>query len=598
MTPEDYQRIGRLYHEALALPADQRSSFLFTACHGDAALQQQVESLIGYDSDGETMIDRSALQVLGEALAVEQSQSWVGWQVSHYRIVSLLRRGGMGDVYRARDARLARDVVVKVLPLVYSADPARLHRFEREAQAAGKLNHANVLTVYDVGVHDGAPYMVTELLEGEDLRQQLNQGPLSQRRTIDYAQQIVRGLAATHARGIVHRDLKPENLFVTTDGRVKILDFGLAKLKAPPPGDAISRGQRLATSPGVVVGTIGYLAPEQLRGEQSDERTDVFAFGVIFYEMLTGRRPFDRRSPADATAAVLREDPPDSSDPSHAVPPALDRIVRRCLEKNPEQRFQSARDLGFALEMLSPISQTAPKAPRSLTSVIRGVAAAQRQRGVLLATALLVCLLGAAVAGLLVWNGRSASQRPAGPIARFVLPVQPGAIVAGDLEMSPDGAYLAYSTGRPGAKALYLHSLANPEVALARIENGDGPFFSPDSQWLGFFAEGKLKKISVNGGAAMTLADAPSNRGADWGERGIVFAPIARAGLFTVSAAGGVPEVLTTPRFRTRRNESCESALVAGQQGCPLRRAWGDADEQNRHGVLTRRPSAPGLARR
>lgn len=547
MTPEDYQRIGRLYHEALALPAEQRSSFLFTACHGDAALQQQVESLIGYDRDGETMIDRFALQVLGEALAVEQSRSWVGRQVSHYRIVSLLRRGGMGEVYRARDARLGRDVVVKALPLVYSADPARLHRFEQEAQAAGKLNHPNVLTVYDVGVHDGAPYIVTELLEGEDLRQQLDQGPLSQRRAIDYAQQIARGLAATHARGIVHRDLKPENLFVTTDGRVKILDFGLAKLKAPPPSDVISPGQRLATSPGLVVGTIGYLAPEQLRGEQADERTDVFAFGVIFYEMLTGRRPFDRGSPADATAAVLREDPPDASEPSHAVPPALDKIVRRCLEKNPEQRFQSAGDLGFALEMLLPISHTAPGARRSLTSVIRGVAGPQGERGVLLATALLVCLLGAGVAGVLVWNGRGAAQRPARAIARFVLPVQTGAIVAGDLEMSPDGAYLAYSTGRPGAKTLYLHSLANPEVALARIENGDGPFFSPDSQWLGFFAEGKLKKISVNGGAATTLADAPSNRGADWGEHGIVFAPIARAGLFSVSAAGGVPEVLTTP---------------------------------------------------
>jgi serine/threonine protein kinase len=261
----------------------------------------------------------------------------------------------MGEVYRARDIRLSRDVAIKALPLAFAADIARMRRFEQEARTVGQLNHPNIVVVYDIGVHDGAPFIVTEMLEGEDLRQQLNRGLLPQRRAIDYAQQIARGLAATHARGIVHRDLKPENLLVTREGCVKILDFGLAKLTdatdaEPPPVST----ERLESSPGFIVGTIGYLAPERLRGERADHRADVFAFGVILHEMLSGRRPFERPSPSEIVAAILKDEPPDLDGVTGLI--TLNRIVRRCLEKDPEQRFQSARDLAFALDMLSSTS--------------------------------------------------------------------------------------------------------------------------------------------------------------------------------------------------------------------------------------------------
>jgi serine/threonine-protein kinase len=551
VTPEHHRRVVRLYHDALEFPPEHRSPFLSNACDGDLALQHDVESLLRYAANDHTIIDGYALDVLGRTVAAEQSRTWVGREIGHYRVVSLLGRGGMGEVYRARDVRLSREVAIKALPLVYSADPARLRRFEQEASAAGQLNHPNVVTIYDIGVHDSAPYIVAELLDGEDLRALLNRGALPQPRAIDYARQIARGLAATHAKGIVHRDLKPENLFVTTDGLVKILDFGLAKLTVRSAIDPTSSSERLMASPGPIAGTVGYLSPERLRGEQTDHRGDLFTFGVILYEMQTGRRPFDGESSAEITTAILEEDPQDLDESSSPIAPTLNRIVRRCLEKNPEHRFQSATDLGFALDLVSSTSDASSQIQSAIISPGR-VGATRWERRRLLAAALLLSLISAAIGVIAVWQTRTVSRPAQGPVGRFILPVQVGAVVAGHLELSPDGAYLAYSTGRPGAKTLYLRAMANPDATpLAAIEGGDGPFFSPDSEWMGFFADGKMKKMSVRGGAPITLADAPSHRGAHWGEHGtIVFAPIARAGLFTVSANGGVAEVLTTPAPR------------------------------------------------
>lgn len=275
-------------------------------------------------------------------------------RLGEFEIESLLGEGGMGQVYRARDRRLGRTVAIKVLPPFAASDPQRLRRFEQEAQAAGALNHPNILAVYQMGTHEGAPYLVTELLEGETLREQLGHGPLPVRKAIDEAVQIAHGLAAAHDKGIVHRDLKPENLFVTRDGRVKILDFGLAKLLGPP---ATVAGQSLptvsATAPGIVMGTVGYMAPEQVRGEPADHRTDLFALGVILYEMLTGRRAFHEPTHVETMTAVLNREPPAVSDLEPGLAPGLVRVVQRCLEKHPEQRFQSASDLAFALESLS-----------------------------------------------------------------------------------------------------------------------------------------------------------------------------------------------------------------------------------------------------
>src|SRR5687767_11652380 len=278
-----------------------------------------------------------------------------GTKLGRYEIRSKIGAGGMGEVYHARDLDLGRDVAVKVLPATFSADGNRLHRFQQEACAAGALNHPNVLIVHDIGAHDGAPYIVSELLEGETLRKRIGGTPLGQRRAIDYGLQIANGLAAAHEKGIIHRDLKPDNIFITNDGRVKILDFGLAKLTqldgGQPQTDVPTR--RVDTDPGVVMGTVGYMSPEQLKGRPVDQRSDIFSFGAILYEMLSGRRAFHGESAAETMSAILREDPPELSDTNKNVSPSLERLVNHCLEKNPEARFHSARDVAFALEAVS-----------------------------------------------------------------------------------------------------------------------------------------------------------------------------------------------------------------------------------------------------
>ena len=289
-----------------------------------------------------------------------------GAKLDGYEVLGLLGAGGMGEVYRAHDPILKREVAIKILPSLASQDHDRLRRFEQEAQAAAALNHPNILAVYRFGVFEGAPYLVSELLEGDTLRQQLQQGPIPLRKSIDFSVQIARGLAAAHDKGIVHRDLKPENLFVTKDGRIKILDFGLAKLiQSSANRDNNRATQTQETEPGMVMGTPGYMSPEQVRGRALDYRTDIFAFGSILYEMLASRQAFQRSTSAETMTAILNEDPPGISQIARSTPPGLQRVVNRCLEKNPEQRFQSASDLAFALEALSEsgISAFATEAP-------------------------------------------------------------------------------------------------------------------------------------------------------------------------------------------------------------------------------------------
>ncbi|HLN80949.1 MAG TPA: serine/threonine-protein kinase, partial [Thermoanaerobaculia bacterium] len=316
-----------------------------------------------------------------------------GSRLGPYEIVTPIGAGGMGEVYRARDPRLGRDVAIKVLPASFSKDPERLRRFEQEARAAGVLNHPNIMAVYDIGTVEGSPYVVSELLEGETLRSRLGGGPLAPRRATEYAVQIAHGLSAAHEKGIVHRDLKPENLFVTKDGRVKILDFGLAKLTQPDGGGPQTNFPTAAasaeTEPGVVLGTLGYMSPEQVRGRPADARSDIFSFGAILYEMLSGKRAFHRDTAADTMSAILREDPPDPSSTNRLVSPALDRIIRHCLEKDPEARFHSAHDLAFQLQF--------PE-----TGEVSGIAAApspkRRTPPALLVMGAIVLVLAAAVA--------------------------------------------------------------------------------------------------------------------------------------------------------------------------------------------------------
>jgi serine/threonine protein kinase len=367
ITSERWRQVKAIFQAAIELPAAERDAYLANACASDPSLLADVESLIAAHEATGSFMDAPAFD-LTAGYTTRQFHTLAGQSLGHYQILSLLGRGGMGEVWRARDQRLAREVAVKVLPAKFASDAELLKRFEQEARAAGMLNHPNILTIYDIGTHAGAPYIVSELLEGEELRAELNGGLLPTRKAVDYAIQTARGLAAAHEKGVVHRDLKPENLFITRDGRVKILDFGLAKLKEKSGragewesggvGERESgrrgEGAKLLphspalplTTPGVVLGTVGYMSPEQARGLEADARADIFALGAILYEMLAGRRAFQGESAIETMNAILREEPPELETASGKIAPQLDLIVRRCLAKQPEQRFQSGQRFG------------------------------------------------------------------------------------------------------------------------------------------------------------------------------------------------------------------------------------------------------------
>src|SRR3989475_2188279 len=466
-----------------------------------------------------------------------------GTKFGRYEIRSQIGAGGMGEVYLARDTRLGRDVAVKVLPSTFSADADRLHRFEQEACAAGALNHPNILIVHDVGTHDGAPYVVSELLEGETLRQRMGGTALVQRRVIDSALQIAHGLAAAHEKGIVHRDLKPDNIFITKDGRVKILDFGIAKLTQAEgtrsQTDIPTR--RVDTGPGVVLGTVGYMSPEQIRGKGVDHRSDIFSFGAILYEMLSGRREFDRESTADTISAILKEHPPELSDTNQKISPALERLVNHCLEKNPEERFHSASDLAFALEALSGSTATSAQ-----TVAMPAFAPRWFKRRELIAWAVAgIAILIAAVALTVSHFRRPPTESRA--VRLFVPPPEKASF--GSFAISPDGLRLAFAaTDASGKPLLWIRPLDSINAQpLSGTEEATQPFWSPDSRFIGFFAGGKLKKIEVTGGPAQTLCNAAAPRGATWNRDGlIIFEPVPVQSLYRVSAAGGEPTPLTT----------------------------------------------------
>src|SRR5215813_7631916 len=390
-----------------------------------------------------------------------------GTRFNHYEVISQLGAGGMGEVYLAEDPRLGRQVAIKLLPAEFARDSDRLRRFEQEARATSALNHPNILTVYDIGAHEGSPYIVAELLEGEELSELIKQGAIAPRKAVDYARQIAEGLAAAHAKGVVHRDLKPENLFVTNDGRVKILDFGLAKLRQQQYGgiDKDAPTQKRITDPGVIMGTVGYMSPEQVRGQETDHRSDIFAFGVILYEMLTGQQAFRGDSAIEVMNAILKEEPPEFSTSKEQISPQLEMIVRRCLEKQPERRFHAAHDLGFALEALSSGSfggNFGSSSQRLQTSAVspavteRMVAARwlSRERMIWLAGTVLLALtaLGAAWAYF--------SRRPTDNVVlRFTITPPEKANNYGRAVISPDGRNLIFTGVSEGKSEIWLRPL-------------------------------------------------------------------------------------------------------------------------------------------
>ena len=440
-----------------------------------------------------------------------------GARLGPYEILAPLGAGGMGEVFRARDSRLGREVAVKILPPGLAGDEERRRRFELEARAAGGFNHPNIVAVYDIGHQDGTHYVVSELLEGETLRARLGEAPLPSHRALDYGLQIARGLAAAHEHGVVHRDLKPENLFVTRDGLVKILDFGLAKLaqgeeavdSSDPAGlPTLTRG----TSPGTMVGTVGYMSPEQVRGQGVDHRSDIFSLGTILYEMFAGRRAFQRASAVETLGAILKEEPPDLVESGRQVPPGLDRVVRHCLEKRPEERFQSARDLLFDLETVSglggSIALPSPTGPRG----------ARRARAALTIAALAVLPL----VGFLV--GRQAARREL-PVYHQVS-FRRGTVSAA--RFAPDGGTIVYSAAWSGDKPrlysvrqdnLFSSALPLPPALLfgmssqSELAIGRAPVFQTT-----LLLTGTLARSPLSGGAPRDLEEKVGF--ADWAPDG------------------------------------------------------------------------------
>ncbi len=465
-----------------------------------------------------------------------------GTKLGPYEILAPIGAGGMGEVYKARDTRLERTVAVKVLPQELSSSPEVRQRFEREAKTISQLSHPHICALYDVGREGETEYLVMELLEGETLSERLVKGPLPLEQTLRFGVEIADALDKAHRQGIVHRDLKPGNVMLTKSG-VKLLDFGLAKAMAPaaPAGSltALPTQQGL-TQEGTILGTFQYMAPEQLEGKDADGRTDIFAFGAVLYEMATGKKAFSGASQASLISAIMKEEPAPISTLAPMAPPALDRVVRKCLAKDPEDRWQNAADLGSELKWIGEGSQAGVAAP----------AAARGRRRVLSFTAGVA--LGALAAGAGAWavvRSRASASRP---LERFsmLLPADAPLRLYGpqSLAVSADGTRVVYVAEHGGTTQLYVRAMDQLEALPIRGTDGaTSPFFSPDSQWVGFFSMDKLQKVSIEGGAPQAICEAAEFRGGSWGADDTIVFGGGGSGLRTVQASGGTPRVLTSP---------------------------------------------------
>lgn len=544
---ERSQQITSIFHSAIVREPNEREHFLDGACAGDESLRREVEALIKSHESAGSFIDAPAYERGAELVTDPRGRQRAGQSIGPYKIIALLGAGGMGEVYRAHDARLGREVALKLLPDSLAGGTESVRRFQQEARAASALNHPNILAIYDIGEHDGGPYIVSELLEGETLREKLSGVPLAVRKALDYALQTLRGLAAAHDKGIVHRDLKPENLFVTRDGRVKILDFGIAKLvpRNATRGELHTEAPTLMvqTDPGMVVGTVGYMSPEQVRGQKVDTRSDIFSFGAILYEALSGRRAFHGESHVETMNAILKEDPAELSSTNSQISSAVERVVRRCLEKQPEQRFQSASDLAFAIDSLSSTSLS------HSTNSIEATTAKFRVRWGVGARpawiAALVFLLTTISLAILYFR----HAEPRTETMRFALSAPPNTSYQGALALSPDGRQLVFvATTTKGGTTLWVRTLdSDVPRELPGTANASLPFWSPDSRYIGFFAGNKLKKIDLMGSSLQELADATADpRGGAWSPDGtIIFCPATLSPLLKVPATGGTIEPVT-----------------------------------------------------
>ena len=493
-----------------------------------------------------------------------------GTRLGPYEILSPLGSGGMGEVYRASDAKLKREVAIKVLPEAVAKDHERLARFEREAQLLASLNHPNIATIHGVEDSGGAPALVMELVEGPTLEDRIAQGPIPVEEALPIAREIAEGLDYAHERGIIHRDLKPANVKLTGDGKVKILDFGLAKALDPVAGASspdMTRSPTItaaATQAGVILGTAAYMSPEQARGKPADKRSDIWAFGCVLWEMLTGKRLFHGETVSDTLAAVLRADIDWETLPG-GTPPAIQRLLKRCLERDPKRRLRDVGEARIAMEE-APASLIATRAETAA-----GLASRRAGRGQMVAAALAGVALGALlVAGVAAMRHRR-SARDSGVRLNVVLPRDQAMVVEGlpNFALSRDGAEIAYVARKESGKsALYLRSMGSFDAReLAHTEGATAPFFSPDGQWLGYFVEGRVHKMAVSGGPPQLVCDSPVSElgGAAWADDGSVLVPSMNGSLMRAAPSGGKCVEIVKPD--ATRGELLEPESLPGGEG-------------------------------
>jgi len=471
----------------------------------------------------------------------------IGTQLGPYEILSAIGAGGMGEVYQAHDTKLGRDVAIKVLPEPFAHDVERLSRFQREAKMLASLNHPNIATIYGLEQSNGTTYLVMELVSGETLAERVKRdGAVPSEEALAICKQIAEALEAAHEKGIIHRDLKPANVKVTPEGKVKVLDFGLAKAFAAETNSDPSNSPTLsmaATMHGVILGTAAYMSPEQARGKAVDKRTDTWAFGCVLYELLAGKQTFQGETVTDILAKVLQGEPDWQLLP-RATPLQIRNLLRRCLQKDKTLRLRDAGDARIEIQeaLAAPTDQVPIDGSRWLRWSWRRVA---------LFSVTAVALL--AMGGIAVWNLK---PTPAKAVSRTVITLPPGDQLAAldypAVALSPDGIKLAYVGFHAGTRQIYLRSLDDLEAnPIAGTEGANTPFFSPDGQWLGFFAGGKLKKIPVSGGTAQTLGNAVIPMGATWSSKnGIIFSPSNGSSLEQISDSGGTSQRLTGTNMR------------------------------------------------
>ncbi len=537
MNAHRWHRAAEVFEATLDQPEGERHTYVQKACAGDSELLREVEALIDADRHSCAVDNPLSPAVIADLSSIKN--------VGPYRVLSLLGVGGMGEVYRARDDRLGRDVAIKLLPALFASDADRLARFKREAQVLASLNHPNIAAIYGFEAHDGVDALVLELVEGPTLADRLQRGALSFSEAVSIARQIADALAAAHEAGVVHRDLKPSNVKLREDGTVKVLDFGLAKMvERDRPGAASPMASPTITSPamtaaGIILGTAAYMSPEQAKGKPADQRSDIWAFGCVLYEMLTARRAFAGNDVSDTLAAILKSEP-DWTALGHDTPAAVRRVLRRCLEKDPGQRYHAIADA--RLDLVE--STTAPDA----TAVEPWRLHRERVVWALLAATLL---------GGVIYLASQAPPPPA-PTIRFQVapPAQAffGSIggLSGGMShgtISPDGTRLAFiATEASGRTSLWVRPLdSNAARTLADTDNATQPFWSPDGRSIGFFAAGQLKILDLATGAVRAIADAFPGRGGSWGSRNvIVFSQGNPARLARVSPDGGVVTPILT----------------------------------------------------